>query len=234
MSSPGPFVLFANSHLWPLAVVLALAVALPLLARRSPKTTTDRIAKVIAIFLVSYRLGAIPMHARIYELTLVSQLPFQICGILFFVCAYMLWTKSYGVFEVAYFWAIAGTLQALVTPDLRYAFPHPEFLIFFFSHGVLVATVFYALFVFGFRPRPASILKAFAATLLYAAFLVPVNWLLDTNFMYLREKPMGASMLDTFGEWPWYLAGAGSLILVLFSICYAPFALTRRRSAPDS
>ena len=35
-----------------------------------------------------------------------------------------------------------------------------------------MATVFWAVFVLGFRPRPRSILKAFVATLAYAAFLL--------------------------------------------------------------
>ena len=30
--------------------------------------------------------------------------------------------------EVAYFWGIGGTLQAIITPDLRHAFPDVRFL----------------------------------------------------------------------------------------------------------
>lgn len=207
-------------------------MGLPLLAKRLDPDAAWRVARVIAVFLVTYRIGAIPVHARVYGTRLVDQLPLQICGVMFLLCAVMLWKKSYRVFEIAYFWGLAGTFQAMVTPDVRRAFPDPEYLIFFFSHTVLVVAIFYATFVFGFRPRPASIAKAFGATLAYAAFLTPINWLLDANFMYLRAKPAGASLLDALGPWPWYLVGAGALAVVLFTVCYLPFlpGTLRRRA----
>ncbi len=182
--------------------------------------------------LVVYRIVSIPLHAHVYQQRWVEQLPFQICGILFFFCAWMLWTRSYAVYEVIYFWTMAGTFQALVTPDVRYAFPHPEFLVFFVSHSALVFAVLYATFVYRFRPRFVSIGKSFVAVLLYAALLVPLNFALDTNFMFLRERPDGASLLDTFGAWPWYLVGAGVLALGFFLVVYLPFLpgeLRRRR-----
>lgn len=206
-----------------MTLVVGTAALAPLLCRRLGEESIRRLSLWIAIALVAYRLIGIPFHAWAYQAPMKSQLPFQICGVLFFIDAWVLWKRSYLAYEIAYFLTMAGTLQALITPDVRYAFPHIEFLVFFVSHGMPVFAIFWATFVFGFRPRFVSIFKSFAATLVYAACLVPVNALLDTNFMFLRAKPAGASLLDQFGPWPWYLVGAGGVALVLFFVVYLPF-----------
>lgn len=218
------FELFGTSHLVSVVLVVGAAALVPLLFRGLDEATTRRLSKGIALSLAAYRLIAIPFHAWAYQAPMKEQLPFQICGILFFLCAWVLWRRSYAAYEIAYFLTMAGTLQALITPDVRYAFPHREFLVFFASHGMPVFAVFWATFVLGFRPRFVSIFKSFGATLVYAALLVPVNALLDTNYMFLRAKPEGASLLDRFGPWPWYLVGAGVVALALFFLVYLPFA----------
>ena len=58
-----------------------------------------------------------------------------------------------------------------------------------------------------------------------------VNVLLDANYLFLREKPEGASILDALGPWPWYVIWLICLAMVLCFVCYLPFAVHRRISA---
>ncbi len=63
----------------------------------------------------------------------------------------LLW-RGQLAYEMTYFWGLGGTLQALLTPDLKYDFPDIRFLTFFISHGgTLVAAAFLTL---GMRMRP--------------------------------------------------------------------------------
>ena len=42
--------------------------------------------------------------------------------------------------ELTYFWGLAGTLQAIVTPDLSAGFPQLEFFMFVVGHlGIVIA-----------------------------------------------------------------------------------------------
>jgi UMF1 family MFS transporter len=59
------------------------------------------------------------------------------------------------------------------------------------------------------------------------ALLVSVGWtaiaatgclLSGGNYMFLREPPPDGSILDLFGPWPWYLAGAAGLAVAAFLI----------------
>jgi uncharacterized membrane protein YwaF len=45
--------------------------------------------------------------------------------------------------------------------------------------------------------------------------------------MYLRAKPPTASLFDLMGPWPWYLAVATAVGVVLFLVLDAPFRARR-------
>jgi hypothetical integral membrane protein (TIGR02206 family) len=201
---------------------VALAVAVPLAARRLSPQAQRRWSLFLAVFLLVTR--AIHTWVQwLFGVPLLQQLPLHLCGVLIFVLAWMLWRRSYATFEVAYFWTLGGATQALLTPDLPVGFPHPGYLSFFASHGLLLLCAGWALIVFRFRPRPRSILKALLALNVYALALLPVNLALGTNYLYLLRKPGAASLLDLFGPWPWYLLVLEGVGLAVFALCYLPW-----------
>src|SRR5699024_4532188 len=52
-----------------------------------------------------------------------TSLPLELCSIASLLCGLMLLTRSHYLFEVFYFIAIGGAIQAIVTPDLNFGFP---------------------------------------------------------------------------------------------------------------
>ena len=239
MSQAPPFELFSDTHLWTAGVTLAVAVAVPLAARRLGERQARLLALVLAAALVVNRTTWMVLRMVEFGDPLRLVIPLGICPILFYVCAWMLWKRGQAVYEVAYYWTLSGTLQALITPDVPRAFPDREYVELFASHGALILAVLYATFVFKMRPRWTSIPRVTAITVAYAAVLIPLNALLGTNHMYVNSKPPNPSLLDYLGPWPWYnLTGIG-LAVVLFSLAYAPFAVadwrrrSRRSMAPD-
>ena len=68
----------------------------------------------------------------------------------------------------------------------------------------------------------------FGATLVVAVAAGTANLLTGGNYMWLREKPDEASLLDVMGPWPWYIVSAAVLALALFTLLDLPF---RRRRA---
>lgn len=163
------------------------------------------------------------LNEPIVDYTLV--LPFHVCYFLNMLMPIMLWRRSYYLFEITYFMVMAGTIQALLTPDLDTVFPDHMNIRYFFIHIGLPQSILFAIFVYGFRPAWRSIGKAFMWMNIYLVFVGMLNLALGTNFMFLCRKPNATTLLDIFGDWPWYLIGGELLALVLFTVVMMPFAV---------
>jgi uncharacterized membrane protein YwaF len=53
-----------------------------------------------------------------------SLLPFHVCYFFTFVLPFLHYYRSYAVFEITYFWVLAGCTQGLIPADLDEVFPH--------------------------------------------------------------------------------------------------------------
>ena len=236
MTETASFELFGQAHLLTLLLILLACVALPGLVRRSRSPELERrVAVVLGIVLLMHEALTIATRIWLYESPPAEQLPLHLCAITLLMVAFSLLRKSYLAFELAYFWAMGGTLQAILTPDLDAAFPSFAYTVFFFGHGVVMLGVAYAIIVFRFRPTFVSIFKTMAVTVAYAAVIAPLNWLLGTNYLYLCEKPKGASLMDYLGPWPWYIASLGIIAFLSCVLWWLPFGAlewrVRRRTA---
>jgi hypothetical integral membrane protein (TIGR02206 family) len=226
MAEASEFVLFGAAHLAALGVIVALAFGLAGASRAGLSVAAQgRLGLVLAFLLVAHEATKITTRVAVEGYPLASQLPLHLCALSALLFAWVLARRSYPVYEVVYFWAMGGTVQALLTPDLRDGFPHPNWLIFFGGHGLVMVGVAYATFVYGFRPQVRSILRSLAALAVVAALVMPVNAWLGTNFLYLMEKPGQASLLDYLGPWPWYIGSLAAVALLSSLVWYLPFAV---------
>jgi len=225
-----PFTLFGLQHTTTILIVAAAAIGLPFLARRFGGTGTRRAIGVsLGTFLVLQEVLTTVALVYWYDVPLAASLPLHLCGIETFLVAYVLLFRSYPAFEVAYFWGVAGTLQAILTPDLQQGFPSLTYVSFFAGHGAVIVGVSFAIIVYGFRPTLHSVRKAVLVTLAYLVFVGLLNLALGTNFFYLRHKPNQPSLMDYFGPWPWYILVGIVVGIAVYLLCYLPFAVAARR-----
>src|SRR5690606_20299923 len=111
------FALLGPSHLGALAVTAALAVAATVQARRGPLGATRTIDRALAAALVASALLYVALELAAGTASVLTFLPLHLCDAAIFLAAYALLTRSPLAAELLYFWAFAGTLLALVTPD---------------------------------------------------------------------------------------------------------------------
>ena len=159
-------------------------------------------------------------------------LPLHLCSVGAILSIYMLLRRRYSIFEVLYFWGIAGAVQAILTPDLRgYNFPHFHYFWYFTSHGMVVLAVFWMLIIEQVRPTWNSLRKTVLVTILYALVVYPINLVTGGNYMLLMQAPVVPTLADFLDVWPGYLFWLPVVALVVATICYLPFAIvdaTRR------
>lgn len=227
MPPTSQFTLFGPSHLMVLFLTGFLPAVLIVLARsRGGARRVRPIARTLAAVLV---LNQVVLFAFAVRWGVVKEhLPFQLCDWATFTCAAALVWRHRLAFELSYFWGLAGTVQAVITPDLAEDFPHPGFFVFHIAHSGIIVAVFFLTLGMGMRPSLRSIGRAFLGLQLYAAVTLLLNLLLDTNYGYLLRKPARPSLLDYLGPWPWYIVSLEVLALLLFFLYYAPFAVADR------
>ena len=159
-----------------------------------------------------------------------SSLPLALCDVGVIVAAAACWWQVPLLVELTYFWGLAGTLQAVITPDLAVGFPHLMFFEFVVGHlGIVLAAVF---LVVGLRivPRPGAVPRVFVITAAYTAFVGFVDAVTGANYMYLRDPPGEWTLLRVLGPWPWYVVSAAGVGLALFVLLDLPFWPGRRRA----
>ncbi len=223
--SPPAFTLFGVAHFLTLAVVLCVSLIVCYVARLN---RAHRLVFPFALFLIVHEMFKIWFSIGVDGRPWQQSLPLDLCRLNAFLCAYLLIHRSYRVFEVSYFWAMAGSVSALMTPNIQVGFPDVRYLSFITGHASGVLAVLYAIFGFGFLPRLRSLGIALLVTAVYSVAVGAVNYLLDTNYLFLRAKPEAASVLDLLGPWPQYLLGLAVIAVLGSGLCYLPFAMIAR------
>ena len=234
------FVLFSLAHLLTVAVVLGVSVLLPLWVRRNCSERQGiQVAVGLGIFVVAHEVVKAWIRVTVYDHRFADVLPFHLCSTAIMATAVLMLWRSRLAYELTYFWGFSGTLQAILTPDLEEPFSHPLYLSYFFTHGLIILGALYGTLVFRFRPSPRSMVRVYVITAIYCFVLIlPLNYLIDTNYVYMRYKPAGASLLDYLGSWPWYMLSVAGLAWLFFAAAYAPFYVmdhvARRRGSLDT
>lgn len=207
--------------------VVALCVA----ARRRPGPWTGVAAKTLAVILVGEQVSWQIQFLIHDDWNRFNSLPFDLCDFTCFVAAVACWTLLPLLVELTWFWALAGTLQAVITPDQYTPFPYLSFDNYVVEHlGIIVAALY---LVVGLRiyPRPGAVTRVFLISLAYAALCAFLDAVTGGDYLYLRHPPPSSSLLNLLGPWPWYILSSAGVALALFVLLDLPFRSHRPSDA---
>jgi hypothetical integral membrane protein (TIGR02206 family) len=222
---------FGAAHLAALACIGLLGAGLVALARARPRAAPP-MRWALAVSLVSLAGFELGTAAEEGWLGWKTALPLELCDAATVLSVVALLAPRRAVAEVVYYWAAAGSLLAMLTPDLQWNFPRWEFVVFFGLHGLVLAAALLLVFGLGLHPRPGAPLRVLGITAAWAALVALANLVLGTNFMYLRARPAVATPLDWMGPWPLYIGTAALVALALFELLSLPFRREWRTGQP--
>jgi hypothetical integral membrane protein (TIGR02206 family) len=218
------FKTFSLSHGAALLVILFINIVMVVwLKKINNKKVNTIFCYVVSIVIVVQEIGRTVWYAAYGIFTFAESLPLNLCGFSIILMPFMLIMKNKTVFELLYFWGLAGATQALLTPDLAYDFPHWVYFRYFLAHGLIIVGCIYMTFVEKYRPTWKSILKTFIVTNILLGVIAIVNRLTGGNYMFICWKPESGSLLDFLGPWPWYILSLQGVGLVIFVLYYLPF-----------
>jgi hypothetical integral membrane protein (TIGR02206 family) len=190
-------------------------------ARHHPDRWLQAFAPFLALVILAGWGGEYVVDAIRGTWSVRFTLPLQLTDAVSVTAIIALWTRRIVFVELAYYWSFTASLQATLTPDLGVTFPNVLYFTYFIYHvGAIVAAAF---LVHGLRiyPRPHSIWRVYAATLVWAAIAGTADVITGGNYMYLAWKPAHDSLLSVLGPWPWYIAGAAGVGLMMLVVVAA-------------
>jgi hypothetical integral membrane protein (TIGR02206 family) len=129
-------------------------------------------------------------------------------------------TRNDRLMDILFYFSLFA-YGSFLYPLRVYAIEHVMGLSFLANHIITLLLPYYAHIAYGWKPSPASYLKAYFAFLVYFAVVLIVNPLVDGNYFYLKYRPF-------FAEWP-DLAYNAAVIIGVFIGFWLAFQLARRR-----
>ncbi|MBN2442315.1 MAG: TIGR02206 family membrane protein [Spirochaetales bacterium] len=244
----GEFHTFGFSHLAALFILIMACIGVVLWLKKIKNDKIELIfCIVVGVLTYGQELTRMIWHAYHGSFSFGEHLPLHLCGLGIILGPIMLIKKNYKLYEYIYFWGFGGAIQALLTPDLVYEFPHFGFLQYFISHSLIIISCVYMTFVVGYRPTWKSIIKVFVVTNIYLVFIIIVNIIttphfmeiltkaapfwdrldelrqISGNYLFICRKPANPSLIDLLGPWPWYILSLEGVSIVSYLLYYSPF-----------
>ncbi len=164
----------------------------------------------------------------------VDNLPIGVCGWAVIFCSFMIAGKKQGLFDIAYFWLLSGSLFALLTPTpLNFTGPTRfRYYQFWAEHTLGYIAIFYMIFVHGMRPNFKSLIRSYVALLIFAVIAYNVNVMIPgANYLYLARPESAPSVLDILP--PNFALRTAIMVLVItamFFLAYLPWYLKDRKA----
>jgi hypothetical integral membrane protein (TIGR02206 family) len=224
------FHLFGPAHLLILSSVPILGLALAKWCGKG-RQAARRSRYAVALFLSVNELVWYAYRLQYEGIRFPHALPLNLCDLTLWLTVIGVLSLNQWAFELAYFAGVGGSGMALLTPDLWEPFPSYPTVYFFLAHGVVVAAILMLVWSKIAVPKPGCLRRALILLNVYAVVIGIFNAIFGTNYMYLCNKPSGASLLDYLGPWPVYIAGGEIVALVIFWVLWLPFRSGRATTA---
>lgn len=188
-------------------------------------TTFDRgVERTIAVILLATELGTLLFKAFVDHENPTAILPMHLCDWALLIVSAALWWQSQRLFEIAYFWGLAGTIQGLLTPAIDPAFAVWRHVAFFVVHSGIVIGVLFLVFAKGMRPHWRSWPRLLLWSEGYLVAALVVNALTGQNYGFLSQPPITPSLLDYFPQnRVLYVTTINGVALTAFLLLYLPW-----------
>ena len=183
-----------------------------------------KLLKVLAFFMISITVFGHFFQAMNGNWLVTEELPLHLCGISNLICCVILFVpRKQLLFEFLFYCGIIGGLQALLTPLINnYNGESYIYFQFFFRHGAIIVFPLFMRFLLGMQLQKFSWFQSFLILNVLLLVIMPLNFALGSNYMYLAQPP-GVNHVLVMGEWPYYILYWEFFIVALFYGCYFIF-----------
>ena len=163
--------------------------------------------------------------------SIAVDLPFHLCGISAFICSVMPFLKNkQGLFDFVFYTGIIGGIMGILTPQMSdYDGSFYVYFVFYMRHILIFTMPIYILRNLGLSLTKKSMVRTFVILNILLAFIMPFNFIVGGNYMYLAEPPQVNNPL-IIGEWPYYVIWFEVFVILLLLLLYYLSKISFRKS----
>lgn len=211
-----------------LVIGLALTIVFRKRIRESKyeKTLRYTLIVLVVVFEVLYKYWYISTkQGRVID----DALSLDLCAITLYLGCFLMGMKKKWMFRICYFYSL-GAMFSMAIPEMGSFGPdHFRYYHYFYVHSFIIYTPIYFIVIHGYRIRFKDLLISLGTIFPIGLFVMGVDFLTKTNYMFLRHKPYSATPLDLFGPWPNYVLGLAGMVVVFMFIWYVPWIFVNLR-----
>ena len=154
-------------------------------------------------------------------------LPIQLCGISSLICCVLPFIKKKDkLFQFVYYTGVIGGIMAILTPQMNYFDGSLRYYLnYYVSHSLIIALPIFMFLHLDLKLPKFSWFKIWIHLNILMAIIMPINFLLDSNYMYVNAPPEVSNPL-VIGDWPYYLLIWEPLVMI---IAYLIYAISKRK-----
>ena len=203
--TPYTFDLFGNDHILSIILIIIFYVLFLCFNEKIGIKNKSKIFPIVLSFtILSLDISEDIIRYITGYYSIEKDLPLQLCAIGIYVAVVALLKKNQIAFELIFYWGLVGASQAILTPDSDLF----ELKIFFMYshayHSALIFSVLWLVIKCNMRMQIRYIPRVVLITNLVVVVISVINYLLDSNYMFLRVKPNSVSPF-LIGDWPVYI-----------------------------
>ena len=209
------FVIPPLSSIWWIGIVssaLFIFLSIRLLKNKSAIVKSNFARGLSVAFILTYLISnTIAIYSGWWNLQ--DNLPLHLCRISFFISMVVLFTRKQWMYEWVLFLAIPSGIHSMLTPEMTKGISTWFYFDYYFVHAGLILVPLYLTIVMGMKSRADAWWKTILRLQIPVAIILPLNFLLESNYIYLRHKPLVDNPF-LIGEWPIYIVFLELIMLV--------------------
>ena len=220
------FNLLAPSHITTFIISLLIIIFLPRIFIGSSPKTIKVLRYVLAFLMISHELVDPFIKVNIRDFAWVDALPLHMCAFSTWRISIYLLGGPRIFFNFAYFWGIVGAGMSLLTPDTTLGFPSFEYINHMYGHLLIILGVNIGMVLMNERPYLKDFLNVMTfTTIAFLPAMYGVNFLLDANYWYILEKPVGDNITALMPDAPYHILALIPVAWLFTFAIYVPFLL---------
>lgn len=222
---------YGTEHISVLLIFVVVVIVLDHFLKSKTIEYQRTILLYLAILLSGMQLAKIPLNLFTNTFDVTKDIPLHMCNFLPFVMVWIYKSRSRKIWSAVFFWVVLGVSQANLTPSVEFSLFHYDAIRYWFVHLFLIVLAMYPAVRWGWEINLKDIWRSILALNVIALFTYGINLMLNSNYLYVMDKPPGTTFYSILPEWPLYILFIEGIIVIWSLMVLGIFKWIKKEAA---